>query len=1136
MSTPKKEETEKLTSHQLNAIGHENGDILVSASAGSGKTFVMISRIVRLVLEGKTTVDKILATTFTEAAASEMKDKLKKALAKKVAETGDENLAKQIPLVGNADVCTIHSFCAKLIRTYFYTVGLAPDFKIITEEEQTVYVNRALKSTFNYFYAKKDEKFLRLVDRTCKRSDADLRKEVLSAYAFCSEEVDFDGLLEKSIQNTQKENFENIIDKCQATLLAYLEKQIIKMKMLSVEVEKQGFKKLYNKLISCIAFYEVFSKNGSIFCPAFEKKDYTLGNSGEKCDLRVEVAQLLKETCNALVQGVYNYSSKEECLNECGVIGENTESFVELVKTFNTKYKAEKLEDNYLDFSDLQRYALKILSDESVRKEISDKYDYIFVDEYQDVNALQEKLISMIGKDNVFTVGDDKQSIYAFRGSRSEFFVEKQKKMKEDGKTTEKLNDNFRSAINVVNAVNDVFDSCMTEENYGISYKDKARLIYGKRFPEGYDGRFEIHAITSNKTAGKVEEEKSAEIYDVLKNLTPEEDADERATVEEVIKIIETETGKNGTAKTYYDLKDKKEKKVEYKDIVILISKSSVEVSALVKALIKRGIPITYQEEEQLLDYPEIKTIINILSAINCMAQDIPLANVLKSTYGGFTDEDLLAIVRQAEKGREKNKSKSVEKGDEDKSFYSAYKYCLDGGEENLKARLTAFNEKFNKLRELADFCSVAEVVEKIIDDCEYIESQAVTPYGEEKAGRIKEFSEYVSSVGGDISVREFLKRFTLTGGKVEKSATARDNAVRIMTMHKSKGLEFPVVINFGLSSSFSTQELERIFLHDRQYGLVSSAYDDTNRTVKNGFLRTIVLNKIKADAVKEQMRLFYVAMTRATYSLHLVFAKAKKQSEEIKSLAGFIPIEMIEEVDCERAGLEKIESATNEIETTIGVPDDSLVKGYEKAFKFDYGYTYETTMPLKSSVSAANREIESKEETVHYAFNEEEGQSTEDGVTAHKILEHFDFESGENVFSQVEKLIAKGVVEREKVEKLKLENIDRAINSGAFDIVKGKKLYREKSFLSFVPAKMLFGGESKSGVLCQGVIDLLVIDETGATVIDYKYSAKSEKALKESYAKQLNLYAYAVETALDIKVTGKKIVSLLTGKVTEIE
>lgn len=1127
----KENNSTKFTLNQERAVMHERGDILVSASAGSGKTHVMISRIIRLILEGKTTVDKILATTFTDAAASEMKQKLKKELIKTVAETKDDSLAKQIPLVGSADVCTIHTFCAKLIRTYFYSVGLAPDFKILTEEDEKEFISSAMKKTFNAYYKNKDENFLRLVNRTCKKSDKDLREEVLSAYRFCTEEVDFYKLLDRSVDNFNLENFKKILEDHKERFFTYLENKIDEMKNYLYLAESNHFPKLFDKLKRCIASYETYLANGSIFFNPTDTKSYTIGNSGERCELNKEISALLKGVFAELKANVLPYISEQDCLSECEDAKNHTQTFVQLVKDFNENYTLAKKEENYLDFSDLQRYAMDIINDENIRNEIKAKYDFIFVDEYQDVNALQEKIISSIGKDNVFMVGDDKQSIYAFRGSRSEFFTEKQARMKAENKDTERFNDNFRSAINVVNAVNKVFDFCMTEDFYGVNYKEDAKLKFGKLFPVGFDGRFEIHDV-ADKTVKKVVEEvgqKSNEVYDILKNLTEDDVSEERASVEEVIGIIETEVGVNGNGRTYYDLKDKKEKKVEYKDIAILTGKSGTELTALIKALIKKGVPIACADEEKLLEYPEIITLVNILSTIDCMAQDIPLASTLKSVYGGFTDEDLYAIVKFATlKGK-------VE------SFYQAYKIYLSEGEGDLAGRLKAFDERFSELRNLADFAPVSEIIQKIIDESNYCEWHFVTPFGEDKVKRINAFTDYVISVGGELSVREFIKKFTANEGKIKMPSSANENAVHIMTMHKSKGLEFPVVINFNLSGNFSKKSLEGHFIHDRKYGLVPYVYEDKSKVFRDGFLRRFVSNKMKKDALKEQMRLLYVAMTRATYSLHLVYKSPKKVKDDINSFLGFLPSDLIalttDEKTTEKEELlesgEKV--VKTEQETVLGATDESEIAKIKRNLEFEYPFILDTKLPLKSSISAAMKGIEEDDVPVHYEFSEEEGQSVKDGVTAHKILELYDFDSKVEFKAQVENLISLGVLERESVEKLQLDKIKAVINSGAFDCVKGKRLFREKTFLASVPAKMLFGGEIESKVLAQGVIDLLAIGENEAIVIDYKYSAKSPSALKETYGRQLKLYAYAVESALKIKVTGKKIVSLLTGTVTEI-
>lgn len=1110
-----------LTESQLRVVKHDQGDILVSASAGSGKTHVMISRIVRLILEKKTTVDRILATTYTEAAALEMKEKLKKALIEQAGKTGDVYIAKQIPQVDTADVGTIHSFCSKLLRAYFYNVGISPDYQILSDEDKAEMTELAMRKTFNKYYGEKDKRFLKLVDREgTRRSDNSLREKVLKAYAFFAEEDDFNYLLDKSVELYDEDKYIALFEKTKKEIIDLIKPRLIEAESLIGQATNENKPKLASAVVSLKTLLTGIVTTGNIF-ELSTIGNYKLGNRGEKNnpELRETVAKFLKSTIELLSGYCPPESSYQEYLNERVALKEHTEIFVELVKTFKKNYAKIKEEENLLDFSDLQSFALKLLQDESIRKLVSEKYDFIFVDEYQDVNAIQEKIISLLGRDNVFTVGDDKQSIYAFRGCRSEFFTEKKKRLEAEGKTTERLNDNFRSAKAIIDAVNKVFNYCMTEDDYGLNYQKDASLVYGGLFPEDQQGRFSVSAITSQGRARQNDVE-DPRIYNVLNEYNKERQSeDEQEVVSEVVKIIEKEL-----QSTYYNVKEDKVLPITYKDIVILVSKSSTKVKALIKGLVKRGIPITTSAEENVLEYPEIIMLVGVLKAIDCMKQDIPLATTLLSPVGNFTDEDLFKISSFAKKNME----------EEPEYFYQAYEYCLEHLDDKLGEKLKNFHKKFTSFRALSDFLSAGEAVEKLVSDCDYVAHFYADGYGSEKVERITAFLNYVYKAGAEISLRELIKKLSLT--EVMEECSANKNAVQIMTMHKSKGLEFPVVINFALDTPFSTRDETGTILFDRNFGLITKFFIDGERTHKETLIRKIVLRNKQKEKLKEQMRLLYVAMTRATYSMHLVF-NVKADGEEIKpnSFLYFFPPDLLEvsALPQEKGLSEQIAPVRKVV---VGKAEEGDVNMLTRTLTFDYPHQADVDLPLKSSVTEATKKVYEEDYFPVHEMFKDSSQSTEDGTTAHKILECFDFFGKETVKECARRLIDEGILAKESVQKLNLDKIQSAINQAFIDSLKGRTLYREKAFIMSMPAKMLFGTNTDSEVLVQGIIDLLAIDEKTATIIDYKYSSKSRDELEKTYSPQLNMYAYAVEKILGLTVTEKKVVSLLTGEVVTIK
>jgi ATP-dependent helicase/nuclease subunit A len=1116
------------TKEQLEVIFHNKGNILVSASAGSGKTHTMIERIKRLVIEEGVGISEILAVTFTESAASDMKDKIRVSLSEKVEDSKVDRLKQLVEDLPTADICTMHSFCGKLIRNYFFVCGVSPDFKIIDQAEALSMKKVAIEKTFKEFYDQKEEWFVNLVDRhALSRSDAYLKELILSIYSFCDSEANPDELKNLCLNFYTPLGAKSLL----RTLKADLDENLLRLKESLVSpicaFKEEGAVKalaftntLYSDIEEVIKLediYQVKKFDGYKLKLDVERKlsPALLEMKEVITEVRSEFTKLIKRYLSVLGE---NLEDDQRKLSECKV---HTENLIKIVDKFTEIYKKDKLEENVLDFNDLEHFALKVLADENIRETISNKYKFVFIDEYQDTNGVQEKIISYLNSDNLFMVGDVKQSIYGFRGCRSEFFTNKDKKMTEKGEKVVRLNSNFRSAKAVIELVNTVFNFCMTEKVYGENYKGRSELIFGGLYPDGYDGRATLHFL-ENPPKEQVVHEK-ARIYDVIKE-SKEEEGKENLLSSMIANVIESEL-----TKKIYDPKTQEYRRVNFGDIAILTrNRSGAFVSDLVSGLLKHGLPVCSSVAENVLNYPEIKVMINALKLIDCFYQDLPLASTLKSPIGNITDEELFDIVRFYDDNTK----------NPDADFSSAYAFYIENGSGELKDKLIEFDNYFKNLRLVSDFVGASGALKRLVKD------KNIEGYFYAKAGgeaQVERLNKFISaSVSGNkvLSVREFLNRIENCPDAFGLSPFSEENTIKVTTIHSSKGLEYPVVIVCGLERNFNDEEEKEEVLLSRDFGLAVKHFDDQKRVKNQTLLRGVIRARMRRERIKEEMRLFYVALTRATYSLHLMFSakddRRKSEFVDATSFLDFIPSTLV--AKCHSESEVKIESRESKNRKVIILnPDEKIVDKMKENFSYTYQYLAETTLPLKASVTKVNSEALEDFIPTHVLF-EEESPNTESGNIAHKILEHYDFNNLEQFDAQIESMLCDRIISDEEIKKVNLNRIKSVILSGVFLDLKNKDLYREKSFLINIEANKIFDTTSLECVTLQGIIDLLIIDGDTARIIDYKYSSLQKESLKIKYKKQLQLYSYAVEKVLNKKVIKMTLVNLFTGETVDID
>ncbi len=1118
----------KFTQEQLQAVEHKSGNILISASAGSGKTHTMISRLVRLVMLENVDVNQILAVTFTEKAAFDMKEKLKNALMG--AQDGDKSrLYRQIALIPTCDISTLHAFCARLIRLYFYEVGLSPDFNILDEALATTMRNDCIEKTFKEFYDANQDWFYVLVDRHAfARSDSLLKELVISAYLFASSEQNPDQLLDKYQSEYKKENFEELLNKYYQMLksqVGLLEKDLLQVYNL---LQEQGLEKGAEFTKTLLADIQIVMNANDVYIVKghFEnfgaRLNFERNLTDEQEELKATVKSCREKFKKIIERFSKHLSSKDIDFASIEKISKDTEHFVSIVKRFTQIYDAEKRDENVLDFTDLEHFALKILQSPIIIEDIRKKYKYVFVDEYQDINGVQESIINLIANDNLFMVGDVKQSIYGFRGCRPDFFASKFESMQKNGQKVLSLNHNFRSAKAIIDMVNQVFCYSMTKDYFEREYKGNAELISGGVYPQDKTGRAILHILEKEEKKKNVEE--APRVYNILQEINNSVGLQDNHTASLITEIINEELGK-----TYYDFKSGCDRQITYSDIAILTrNKHNGYVEGLVKGIIMHGIPVVSDVKENVIDYPEIQMIINVLKLVDNFSQDIPLASTLLSPIANFTNDDLAKIVCEFS---HTDSAKSNKKW----SFIHAYNYYLENIENDISLRLKEFSNYVDELTFTAQFIGAEGVLNKIINDKD-IESYLLAKHnGTKKVALLNRLIYASIECDKKLTVKEFLDKIQNAPESFSYADSQQEDAVNVMTIHASKGLEFPVVIVCGLERNMNLEDNSGDVLFSREHGLAFMHYDDEKRIKSETLLRAVIKEQNKINAVKEELRLFYVALTRATYSLHMVYEGELKTRRDnfagAEKFIDYIPNSIrLKTHSPSDFAFAELKSDTKKI--IISQSDKDIALQMQERFLKKYPFEMDTVLPLKLGVTTVSSG--DNEGLVHLLFDEPT-PDIEKGIIAHKIMEYFDFNSGLDLYAQVLVMIEKQILSKEQVQKVNLQRIQNVISSGAFEGIKGTKLYREKMFLTCVDADLVADTTSKEQIVLQGVIDLLSIADDGAIIIDYKYSSLDSESLKKQYHKQLELYAHATQKVLNLSVKKMVVVNLFTGEIVNI-
>ena len=893
------------TDSQKKAIDARGNNFLVSAAAGSGKTSVLVERVQKLILEDRVDIDSMLIVTFTNAAAAEMKHRIYAALSGRLGEEKDpaeqKRLRGQLSALSRANISTFSSFALEIVHRYYHVIGLQPALGICDESREEILKREAMDELMEARYAAKDEAFRAFLDRYAKPdSDDAVRGMILSLHRILQSLPYPEEWLSILPEEGQTDRFlafaADQAKSCVEMGIAYFEKASELLDGLPGLAAKN-----LEDLERLAQAREVLAQGDTEGALALLSLPYQrmTASKAEKPsweEVKEEVSGLRgngKEFLNAAKED-YLSITREEMEKEREMGLSSLQTLISLTEDFTGRYGAKKGLLGLMDFADIEHFALRILQDESVQREYREKFACIFVDEYQDSNTVQEELIRSVSRgNNVFMVGDVKQSIYKFRLAEPELFLRKAEDFgKGEGGELITLNSNFRSKASVIDLVNRVFSQLMTRASCGMDYTQDQRLEEGAPYAGEYiyPARFYLVDMAED-AAGRAqedEEEAGADAPSVDEEI--EELKASEAEALQAVRLIREYLGK-----TIHDGKEKnpakQDRPLRFRDMAILMRAVRTDGEVFYKTLLENGIPVFLERSEGYFDTIEIQVFLNLLRLIDNRSQDIPLLSVLRCPVFGFDASDLAAVRIWA-----------MKRGDTRAPYNRIFlQYCEEGPEGGLRDRCRSFAAKLDGWRRQAQYMPLGDFLWRLLDETGYASFAGAVPEGvqrlanlrslaekaqsfdEENAGGLYGFIRYIDAIAG--------KKLKVSVGQARVMSESED-AVRIMTIHKSKGLEFPFVLLAGLGKRRKGREDTHLAVFHKDLGAALRLVNPQTGLYCNPKSLDLILRRKSAEEMAEDIRVLYVALTRPKDIL-LMTAAVKNAQSKLQSARRLLPSDM---------------------------------------------------------------------------------------------------------------------------------------------------------------------------------------------------------------------------------------------------
>ncbi len=1153
---------EQWTDQQKAAIFDRGGKLLVSAAAGSGKTKVLVDRLLSYVLEpnSQVNIDDFLIITYTKAAAAELRGKIAAKINEHIAvDPNNRRLQRQLQRLYLAQISTVHSFCANVLKEYAYTLDIPGDFRVADERECGQIQAAVLESVLEQAYNEPDEDFAAFLESQERgRDDRFIPEIILNVYNSAQCHLDPDGWLQKCIDMGACDDLTDASETVWGKYLIddlhhFLDLQIRAMEnCLNMMQSSSGFTKAtacFSEnivLMKQIRQLQLWDDICSYRQPDFGRLTF---KKSEDDPLIAEKVKLIRDDFKDGFKRKLSVfaNSSAQIFTDLHGAASATRGLVKLVKSFKEQYDKAKRYRRVLDFSDLEHKTLNLLLGKSrnqptlIAKELGKRYVEIMVDEYQDSNGVQDAIFGALTseRNNCFMVGDVKQSIYQFRLADPQIFLEKYNEYvpAESAKTGQgrkiMLSKNFRSAGSVISAVNDVFTNCMSPEVGGLYYGSDEMLYEGIPHIPPHEPEVELRLI------------------DVQEDTYAEEAAYTAKRIQELL---------DGT---HYIRNGESFRPITADDVVILLRSPGSVGREFSLSLERLGIRCNTGVSQDLLQTEEISALYALLQIIDNPLQDIPLLAVLSSRIFCFTADDLARI-------RSNNK------------YHSFYEALLSDDQEKTKS----FLKVFDRLRNAARMSTMPELMEKIVVSTHIDSIFSALPDGDVRANNIQTFcmlvSEYQGS--GQKELKQFLDYLESIADDGLKANSAQNNsgAVTLMSIHKSKGLEFPVVFLCGLSKDFNTEDAKQRVLCSRKLGLGLDRVDMVNRVRYPTIAKKAISSKIISDGISEELRVLYVAMTRARDRLIMTYAtnRAEKELFELAAKMDLCPQQLLtSDVHC--AGEWVLMTALRRTESGAlfalgGKPEDTSVRepfwsvSTEKCTTTDdeapqeltekkhtdldvlkklcetlsYQYPYQEASRFPSKMTATQlkgrqKDQEAAENTEkavvpsafwrESTFTKPQVSATEYGTVFHRIMQRLDYRkcvSIDGIKSEIERLVNAGLLTLEQASAIDLTSIYRFFTSPiGMRLTAAENILREFKFSILEDAEVFEPTLKNEQILMQGVVDCAIIEDDGITVIDFKTDRVTPETLDSlvlQYSDQIAVYGRALSRIYKLPIKEK--------------
>ena len=1151
---------EKLTPEQKQAVENQGGKLLVSAAAGSGKTKVLVDRLMRYIKNANdpANIDDFLIITYTKAAAAELRGKIAAKLSELIAEEpGNRHLQQQMQRLYLAKISTVHGFCADILRQYAYRLDITGDFRVAEESECAELQLKALEQTLNDAYENADNNadFRALIDsQGLGRDDKLIPQIVLKVYSSAKCHRDPDAWLDWCVSSASSDTTGAEETPWGAYLVAdlksYLTLQIDAIDRCTAAAEKAEAMEKPAALLLATADQLRRLYNCKTWDEIVANKDIQFGtlSFSKKCsDLQlVDQIKAVRNACKeGLTKRLRNFvDNSEQLLSDISDTVGAARGLVEIVRKFDSRYAKLKKNRGIVDFADLEHYALDLLLGKqrraatAIAAEVGDQFREIMVDEYQDSNEIQDAIFGALTekRQNCFMVGDVKQSIYQFRLADPTIFIEKYNTYCsiDDAKDREGrrvlLNRNFRSSAGVLEAVNDVFECCMSREVGGIDYSEAEILREGIPHIPLEEPEVSLYGIT-------------------VKNETYAEEAS--FVADKICALLDG---------SHYVRDGDSQRPVTPEDIVILLRSPGSVGGEFRSALQSRGIRCIAGDQGDLLQTEEIATIRAILEIIDNPLRDIPLTAVLTSPVFGYTAQEL-AVLRS---------------GDRNGDIYTLVSRSND--EKNRR-----FMDTLTGLRQLARLSGVTDLISSVYSQTNLLSIYSAMSDGAERLENLQTFFQLASDYEntGPKELSRFLEHLAAMEEKgFAGTAQQTSGGVTIMSIHKSKGLEFPVVFLCGLSRGFNQESARGQVLCDKELGLGLACVDSKLRVRYPTLAKQAISVKTLREGISEELRVLYVAMTRARDRLIMTYAD-KKLPDKLQNIA--MRLDMTDKKllsgeagcpgdwilqtaltrteagpffalgghpDCACVREKKWDISVVEAEEKHNTlpseeakcdktPSDVIEK-LRATVHFRYAHNNATKIPSKlTATQLKGRLIDSEvadgcEESTPAVFRKPGSAANKDGKSygnaTHAVMQYISFHkcnSAVEVRREVDRLVAENRITQELANMVDCDKI-----AGFFATPIGEKLrqsqnvLREYKFSVLVEAARFYPDADDEKILFQGVVDCAILENDGITVLDFKTDYVTGETIDktaEKYRSQVVSYANALS-----RIYGKPIKSAM--------